>query len=134
MITWLESFNRHFSERNMAFVTPDGEALGYIRTIWSIINKETRQSEDIPDPERLADVINPRPCPIEKFRRMRPVSEPEFSDTYRFRYCDTDFNRHAQPLPDGIFRRQERVPFGIGVYERVLLWRRGPSGLRHRVA
>lgn len=95
MLTWLESFNRHFSERNMAFITPDGEALGYIRTVWSIINKQTRMSEDIPDPELLADVINPRPCPIEKFRRMKPIIAPEASDPYRFRYCDTDFNRHV---------------------------------------
>lgn len=35
--TWVESFNRHFSERNYMISGADGQPIGYAHTVWMAI-------------------------------------------------------------------------------------------------
>ena len=96
--TWIEDFNRHFSERNFEIATEDGEVLGYVRSIWMAIDVNGRRSSDISMLESLRDVISDRPCPIEKMPRLGALNGEISVNNYTFRYCDCDFNRHVNTV------------------------------------
>lgn len=97
-ITWIEGYNRHFSERNMEIIGENGEVLGYVRTIWVAINIETRTATDISKLSAIATTVSDRPCPIEKQSRMRPLGDNADVYPHRFRYSDIDFNRHVNSV------------------------------------
>ena len=45
--TWVESAMRYFTSRNFRVVGEDGQVFGYGRSIWAMIDTETRQPTDI---------------------------------------------------------------------------------------
>lgn len=98
IITWIEGYNRHFSERNMEIISENGETIGFVRTIWFAIDMNTRTPGDISMLDSLAVTVSERPCPIAKQGRMKPVTSPTQTGTYRFRYSDIDFNRHVNSV------------------------------------
>jgi hypothetical protein len=55
MITWLESLNRHFSERNVEIQDADGSTIGYARLIW---NRDLRQA--VPNRQKPTPTLNYR--------------------------------------------------------------------------
>ena len=69
--TWIEDFNKLFTSRNMRLLTSEGEELGFCRTIWSIINYQTRESQDLTQYRDIPKLINDRPCPINKPGRIQ---------------------------------------------------------------
>lgn len=95
--TWIESFNRHFSERNVEIRNESGDIIGYARTIWVVINTSTRESCDISALEFIKDNATDRPCPIDKQSRIKTV-EHRREGRYRFMYTDIDFNRHVNTI------------------------------------
>lgn len=95
LTTWIEDYNRHFSERNFAITSASGEILGYARTIWVAINIHTRRPADLTAIEHLRGTVSTRPCPIAKQGKIRPVAEPQAVDSYTFRVSDIDVNRHV---------------------------------------
>lgn len=99
MTTWIESFNRHFSERNFEVRSGDAEGpvIGHIRTVWVAIDIRSRRPADLSGIASLAETVSARRCPIEPQPKLR---EPEDSDgatvtAGRFRATDIDFNRHV---------------------------------------
>lgn len=96
--TWIESYNRHYSERNMEITGANGEVLGFVRTIWFAIDLNKRTPGDLSMLESLAITVSDRPCPIEKQGRLRPIGEPTHVGEYRFRYSDIDFNNHVNSV------------------------------------
>ena len=44
IITWIESWNKHFSERNFEVQDKDGNTLGFVRTVWMVINTITHEN------------------------------------------------------------------------------------------
>ncbi|MDO4511602.1 MAG: thioesterase [Bacteroidales bacterium] len=96
-ITWIEDYNRHFSQRNMEIQDLNGEVIGYVRTIWMVINFATRESVDISQLSYIRENISDHPCPIEPQSRLRPVSNGKTVD-YTFRYMDCDINRHVNTV------------------------------------
>lgn len=97
LTTWIESYNRHFSERNVEITNEAGEILGYARTIWSVINLETRESCDLSKLQFGEDNIADKECPIEKQSRIRSFEHVRESK-YTFQYTDIDFNRHVNTI------------------------------------
>lgn len=95
LTTWIENFNRHYSERDFEVTTTNGEVLGYVRTIWMAININSRTPGDISMLSALAETENDRPCPIEKQGRMRPITMADRTNKYVFQSSDIDFNRHV---------------------------------------
>lgn len=94
--TWIEDFNRHFSQRNFDIVSAEtGETLGYARTIWVAIDLNTRRPANLEAISAIAETVTDRPCPIERPARLRPVAEPTDTRNYQFRLSDIDFNRHV---------------------------------------
>ena len=45
--TWVESAMRYFTSRNFRVVGEDGKVFGYGRSIWAMIDTESRQPTDI---------------------------------------------------------------------------------------
>lgn len=97
LATWIESFNRHFSERNIEILDGDGTAIGYARTIWSVIDTNARTSCDISALASMADHIAEKECPIERQSKIKAV-ERLHEARHTFRYSDIDFNRHVNTM------------------------------------
>lgn len=97
LTTWIEGYNRRFSERNFAVTDGEGNVIGYARTIWVAINTITRESADISQFAYIVNNISGRPCPIEKQSRLRPVESTRASK-YVFKYSDVDLNRHVNSV------------------------------------
>ena len=97
LTTWIEDYNRHFSQRNMRLDDAQGNPLGYVRTIWMVIDMNTRVSVDISQLSYICENISDLPCPIEPQSHLRPIQQGHAID-YTFGYMDCDFNRHANTV------------------------------------
>lgn len=96
LITWVESLNRLYSERNFELIDSDsGKRLGYARTVWMAINMETRRPGDLSILKALERYIIDRPCPIDRQEKLTPFNNPEKESAYRFVTSDIDINRHV---------------------------------------
>ena len=112
--TWVESVMKLFTERNFLIRNADdGRIYGYARSIWAMIDVETRQPSDLlelKDGDILRYVMTAaeKPCPIEKFRRVRkaaaaqtvqdsPNLAPSFT-TIGTHYSDVDINGHINSI------------------------------------
>lgn len=112
LTTWIESYNRHFSERIVKVTDHDGNAAGYARAIWMVLDYTSRESvglEHLPIP---ADLPLPGACPIARQGKHVTVYPEEFPGElprgsvkanrepfpYRFKYCDLDFYRHVNTV------------------------------------
>ena len=89
LTTWIEDYNRHFSQRNMRLDDARGNTLGYVRTIWMVI--------DLSQLEYIRQNVSSLPCPIEPMSRLRPIEQGHAVD-YTFGYMDCDFNRHVNTV------------------------------------
>ncbi len=97
--TWIENFNRHFSERNFEITDASGARLGGVRSVWMAINVRERRAADIEMLGSLRESISSKVCPVERMTRFLPVADGDaLVGNYRFRYCDCDFNRHVNTL------------------------------------
>lgn len=95
--TWIESFTRHFSERNMVVNDGGGNVIGFARTVWAPIDFKTRGLADLTRFMDDAPTGNLE-CPIERFPKIRKPRNPDITREYEFRYCDLDFNRHVNTV------------------------------------
>ena len=96
--TWIESYNRHFSERNVAIHDGSRAIIGYARTVWVAMDFASRTVADLTAFEREAFPTADLPCPIPKAPRISPLPPEAENESYTFRYCDIDFNRHVNTV------------------------------------
>lgn len=94
LLTWIEGYNRRFSERNFAILDGDGNEIGLARTVWSAIDFAKRTGADLSEFERDSFPIYDRPCDMDKCPRIAPLGPDAEKEHYTVRYCDIDFNRH----------------------------------------
>ncbi len=97
LTTWIEDYNRHFSQRNMRIDDAEGNPLGYVRTIWMVIDMNTRASVDISQLAYIRENVSDMQCPIEPMSRLHPIQDGRAID-YTFGYMDCDFNRHVNTV------------------------------------
>lgn len=90
--TWVENVLRMFSMRNFAFLTQDGEPLGYARSAWALIDKTNRRPTDL-SKIISSDIFGNQPCPIAKVGKI-PATEADVFETFTVKYSDVDFNQH----------------------------------------
>lgn len=98
--TWVASAMRYFTNRNFRIATKDGRALGYGRSVWALIDTDTRQPQDILaiHDGAIGDWIErEKECPIEKSSRVKMGDAPAVRtiDTY---YNDVDVNGHVNSV------------------------------------
>lgn len=99
--TWVESAMKYFTSRNFAIAGKDGRTYGYGKSIWAMIDTETRQPVDIfaiHDGLIKEYIETEKPCPIAKSSRVQMAADAPFVraiDTY---YNDVDINGHINSI------------------------------------
>lgn len=100
--TWVESVIKLFTNRNFAILRPDGTPYGYARSIWAMIDVNTRKPCDLLslyDGDIVRYVVNPEEnvCPIEGHGRFR-FRNAELVRTIETYYSDIDINGHVNSI------------------------------------
>lgn len=100
--TWVEGVMKLFTSRNFSILRHDGTAYGYARSIWAMIDVDTRKPCDLLtlyDGDILRYVVDEADnhCPIAGYGRFRyPELKPVRTiDTY---YSDVDVNGHINSI------------------------------------
>jgi acyl-ACP thioesterase len=98
--TWVEAVYRLFTDRNFAITDKDGRKIGYARSVWAMINLNTRKPADLLSLNNgsICDYVCPEePCPIDKPSRIKVTNrEPEGSLIAK--YSDIDINGHVNSI------------------------------------
>lgn len=98
LTTWVEGWNRHFSERSFAVVDSAGQTVGYARSIWMVLDMNTHESMGLTHLIPPECMLSDRRAPIARIGRHR-ILEPSISDRkHMFRYCDLDYYRHVNTV------------------------------------
>lgn len=100
--TWVESAMRYFTNRNFKVTDADnGKVYGYGRSIWAMIDTETRQPTDIlsiHDGSINQWIDKDNPCPIDKGGRVKMSDAAEYVRTIDTYYNDVDINGHINSV------------------------------------
>lgn len=105
--TWIENIYRMFTNRNFCVWgrKDDGERtpLGYARSIWAMIDNDSRQPLDLARiyGEQFQQWLFPEnECPIDGHSRIRPmdVSERKPMMSHKVIYSDVDCNCHVNSI------------------------------------
>ena len=99
--TWVESAMKFFTSRNFCVSDGQGKVYGYGRSIWAMIDTETRQPSDIYsiDNGAINDwIVDDKPCPIEKGGRVKMSDDAELIRSIEVNYNDIDINGHVNSV------------------------------------
>lgn len=96
--SWIEGYNRHFSERNFAIYGSGDRILGYARTVWVAMDYKLRTMADLSSFDSSLFPIADVPCPIAKTPHIVSPGCDAATDEYTFRYRDLDVNRHVNTV------------------------------------
>lgn len=110
--TWIESFNRHFSERDFCITSPDGKIFGYARSIWMVMSTVERCNVNLDHFSLPVDAIPGNPVPIDRQAKHGLILPMDYSGElpkgaliathpvfdYSFKYCDLDSYRHVNTV------------------------------------
>ena len=100
--TWVESAMRYFTQRNFRVVSEEGtKVYGYGRSIWAMIDTETRQPTNIFDIDNGA-IVNwvekDKENPISKLTRVQMDDKAELVRSIDTYYNDVDINGHINSV------------------------------------
>jgi len=99
--TWVESAMRYFTSRNFAVVGEDGKTYGFGRSIWAMIDTESRQPTDIlviHDGAINQWIEKDKECPIDKGGRVKMSDNAQLVRTIDTYYNDVDINGHINSV------------------------------------
>ena len=99
--TWVESAMRYFTSRNFRVVDSEGKVYGYGRSIWAMIDTESRQPTDIFAIDNGAInnwIVKDKECPIDKGGRVKMDDSAELVRTIDTYYNDVDINGHINSV------------------------------------
>ncbi len=97
--TWVENVYRLFTDRNFAVLNKEGKAIAYARSVWAMIDTETRKPVDlmaIHDGD-IAGYICDKDCPIDKPSHIK-VNSKEPVAILPVKYSDMDINGHVNSI------------------------------------
>lgn len=96
--TWMSGINRLFSDRDFEILDGNGATIGWARTVWAVLNTDTRQAADMSHMYHIKELFpDDKTCAAAPLARLRPLTQYETLH-YRFTYCDIDFNRHVNTV------------------------------------
>ncbi len=98
LTTWIEDWNRHFSTRCFRIDDARGNAAGYARSIWMVMNTRTRDNAGLSHLTLPDGAIPGLPCPIARQAKHTSIPEELTDREYTFRYTDIDFYRHVNTV------------------------------------
>ena len=99
--TWVESAMKFFTSRNFCVSDSNGRVYGYGRSIWAMIDTETRQPTDIYAIDNGAIdkwIVADKPCLIEKGGRVRMGDKAKLVHSIDINYNDIDINGHVNSV------------------------------------
>lgn len=99
--TWVENAMRYFTSRNFCVSADNGQVYGYGRSIWAMIDMETRQPCDIYSIDNGAiknGIVADKPCPVEKGGSTKMSGKGELVRTFDANYNDVDINGHVNSV------------------------------------
>lgn len=99
--TWVESAMRYFTSRNFRVVDNEEKVYGYGRSIWAMIDTESRQPTDIFAIDNGAIeqwIEKEKECPIDKGGRVKMGDGAELVRTIDTYYNDVDINGHINSV------------------------------------
>lgn len=99
--TWVESAMKFFTSRNFCVSDANGKVYGYGRSIWAMIDTESRQPTDIYAIDNGAInnwIVADKPCPIEKSSRVKMLENADFVRNIDINYNDIDINGHVNSV------------------------------------
>lgn len=99
--TWVESAMRYFTNRNFRVVGEDGKVYGYGRSVWAMIDTQTRQPQDIlavNDGSINQWIETEKECPIDRGGRVKMSADAPFVRTIDTYYNDVDINGHVNSV------------------------------------
>ncbi len=99
--TWVESAMKYFTNRNFRVVGADGRVFGYGRSVWAMIDTDSRQPQDIfaiRDGAISEWIETERECPIEKSSRVKMSCDAKLLRTIDTYYNDVDVNGHVNSV------------------------------------
>lgn len=99
--SWVESAMRYFTNRNYHVTSQNGKTLGFGRSIWALIDTESRQPTnlmDINDGEIFNWAEPELPCPIAKPGRVKMSIHAPVVGEFMAAYNDVDVNGHVNSI------------------------------------
>ncbi len=99
--TWVEGAMKFFTSRNFKVVGENEKIYGYGKSIWAMIDTDTRQPADIfnvHDGLILQYVETEKKCPIKKCSRVQMTDNAEYVRTINTYYNDVDVNGHINSV------------------------------------
>lgn len=101
--TWIEGVMRFFTNRNFRVVDADDESkvYGYGRSIWALIDTESRQPQNIMevhDGAIMNYVDTEKECPIGALSRVRMSKDAQLVVSVPTHYSDVDVNGHINSV------------------------------------
>ena len=99
--TWVENALKFFTQRNFCVTGNNGRVYGYGRSVWAMIDTETRRPTDIYAIDNGAInqwIVAEKPCPIEKGERVKMSENPVLVRTMGVNYNDIDINGHVNSV------------------------------------
>lgn len=110
IVTWVESWNRHFSVRDFEILDSEGRTCGFARSIWMVLNTVTHENFGLGHLNLESRMISARPCPIERqLKHIEILKEEDETrknvlvanipvEEYTFKYNDIDYYRHVNTV------------------------------------
>lgn len=111
IVTWVESWNRHFSVRCYRITDIEDKTLGYARSVWMVLNTVTHENFGLSHLSLPDGLISSMECPIERQQKHVDIlphdSESSLNSVliantaerkYTFKYNDIDFYRHVNTV------------------------------------
>ena len=100
--TWVDSVMRFFTQRNFKISDHEtGKIYGYGRSVWAMIDTETRQPADILAIKEgsIAEYVDKETiCPIAASSRVRMSDEGQWAGKVETHYSDVDVNGHINSV------------------------------------
>ena len=99
--TWVASAMKYFTSRNFCVSDGNGHVYGYGRSVWAMIDTESRQPTDIfsIDNGAINDwIVDDKPCPIEKGGRVKMNENAALVRAIDINYNDIDINGHVNSV------------------------------------
>lgn len=99
--TWVENVLRFFTNRNFRVEDKNGKTLGYGRSIWAMIDTETRQPTNIfevKDGSIKEWIESEKVNPISQPSRVKMTPGAELCGEYIALYSDVDINGHVNSV------------------------------------
>lgn len=99
--TWVESAMKYFTSRDFKICGKDEKVYGYGKSVWAMIDTETRQPVDIFDINDglIKEYIETeKPCPIAASSRVKMSKEAKLVRTIDTYYNDVDVNGHINSV------------------------------------